>query len=65
MSFFPIDILLMAMRSKEIVWHLGHYPRLNTNRDQPVVLHETAPPPPRIHSLDPGGLFLAPPPLTI
>ena len=29
-AILPIDILLMVMRSKEIVWHLGHYPHLNT-----------------------------------
>ena len=32
-AIFPIDILLMVMRSEEIVWHFGQHPHLNTTRD--------------------------------
>ena len=30
--YFPIDILLLIKRWKEIVWHLGPHPILNTTR---------------------------------
>ena len=30
---FPVDILLLVMRSEEIVWHLGLHPILNTTCD--------------------------------
>ena len=29
-AVIPIDILFMVKRSKEIVWHLGQHPHLNT-----------------------------------
>ena len=29
-ALFPIDILLLVMRSEEIVWHLGLHPIVNT-----------------------------------
>ena len=44
-AIFPIDMLLMVMRFKEIVWHLGQHPHLNTIRDELFLMkqniHET------------------------
>ena len=33
-AIFVIDILIMVIRSKEIVWHLNQHPHLNMTHDK-------------------------------